>query len=207
MEDVTIPQEQILYGVIPPLDKFSLFAIGVDLAVSEATQSCYTVLTLVGKLEDTFYVIDFKRGRWISNIEKLDMVLEMYQKWHVPGKTYRFVPEKIAYQGSMVGDFNVYLKGTRAKECKTLVCMPNKLDGDKFSHLVSLTGTFARGKIIFNEKVNWAYYTSEFTEFGSVQFNDCVDSLCIALKSLGMKGSLQIPDPDNLYKNTLSSIA
>lgn len=55
--------------------RFDEVCVGIDLSAGKKETSDYTVILLLGRLKNTYWVIDMARGRWSGNIDKMDVLL------------------------------------------------------------------------------------------------------------------------------------
>jgi len=63
MVDATIPR------------RFDEVCVACDLSAGLKETADYTVMMLVGRKGDNYYIIDMARGRWSGNVEKMDVLL------------------------------------------------------------------------------------------------------------------------------------
>lgn len=183
---ISIDPSWIHYGSVP--ETFESLSVGVDLAASLKEKSDFTVLVLIGKSQGRFYVLDMRRSKWISNIDKVDALLELYQEWHEPGIPFNVYLESIAYQASFRGDFISY--AVNQKKIYDINCIPVNVKGDKLMRLRSVTGIFSNKLVYFNQFRNLSTIVYELTNFGSCTYDDCVDSVTLALSGAASRSKL-----------------
>lgn len=183
---ISIEPGWIHYGNIP--ESFDCLTVGVDLAASLKEKSDFTVFILVGKKKDKFYIVDMRRGKWLSNVEKIDVLLELYEEWHEPGIPFNMYLESTAYQASFKGDFITY--AVNQKRIYDINCIPVNVKGDKLMRLRSVTGLFSNLLITFNQFRDLSVVAHELTNFGSTQHDDTVDALTLALNGATSRSRL-----------------
>lgn len=188
LESMGIDPSWIHFGDIP--EEFDSYAVGIDLAASLKTKADFTVFILLGRKGDKFYFIDYRRGKWVGNIEKCDALLSLYEEWSEPGVPFTVFVESVAYQASFKGDFTSYV--VNQKEIYDIHCVPWVMKGDKLAHLLSVTGIYANGGVIYNR---YRFHSkcepiTELTDFGSVAHDDCLDAEVIALQGMGARRKL-----------------
>lgn len=188
LENLGLDPSWIHFGDIP--EEFDNYVVGIDLAASLKTKADYTVLMLLGRKDNQFYFIDYRRGKWQGNIEKCDALLSLYEEWAEPGVPFTVFVEGVAYQSSFKGDFISYV--VNEKEIYDIQCVPWIMKGDKLAHLLSVTGIYANGGVIYNR---YRFHAKsepivEMTDFGSVEKDDCLDASVIALQGSGARRKL-----------------
>lgn len=188
LEEMGLHPDWIQLGEIP--DEFDSFAIGIDLASSLKTKADFTVLMLLGRKDDKFYFLDYRRGKWQGNIAILDALLGLYEEWHEVGVPFNIYVENVAYQASFQGDFTRYI--INEKEIYDIRCVPWKMRGDKLAHLMSVSGLYANGAIAYNR---YKFHKDdeiikELVEFGSTTHDDALDAQVIALQGAGARRRL-----------------
>lgn len=189
VDEMGLDPSWIHLGNIP--SEFDSFAVGIDLASSLKQKADYTVMMLLGRSGDKFYFLDYRRGKWTGNLEKLDALLELYNEWAEPDVPFTVFVESVAYQASFKGDFTTYV--VNEKQFYDIHCVPWIMKGDKLAHLMSVTGSYANGAIIYN-KFRFRKedeVIKELTHFGSMQHDDVLDATCLALQGLGARRKLQ----------------
>lgn len=189
VDELGIDPNWIHLGNIP--FEFESFAVGIDLASSLKEKADYTVMMLVGRQGNKFYFLDYKRGKWTGNLEKLDALLSLYEEWAEPDVPFTVFVESVAYQASFKGDFTTYV--VNDKQLYDIHCVPWIMKGDKLAHLMSVTGAYANGAIIYN-KFRFRRedeVIKEMTHFGSMRHDDSVDATCLALQGMGARRRLQ----------------
>lgn len=185
--DISLDPAWIHYSDIP--ESFDSLAVGIDLAASLKEKADFTVLTLVGKKDDRFYMLDYRRGKWVSNLEKLMQLVELYEEWAEPGTPFTVFPESVAYQASLAGDFVQYVHNQL--HLYEMRCTPFTIKGDKLEKLRSVTGLYANGMVYYNQYKDWGYPIREMTDFGSMQHDDCMDSKVLVLRGLASRRRLE----------------
>lgn len=188
IDELGLNPEWIRFGEIPL--SFDAFAVGIDLASSLKQKADYTVMTLLGKTEGKFYFLDYRRMKVQGNIEKLDALLELYEEWSDPDVPFTVFTESVSYQNSFKGDFTSYI--VNEKQLYDIQCVPWIMKGDKLAHLLSVTGIYANGGVIYNR---YKFHMDsepikELINFGSTQHDDCLDSQIIALQGMGARRKL-----------------
>lgn len=185
-EDVIIKPEWIKYNSIEATGKFTRIAIGVDLAASESEAGDWTVFVVAGSLNGRYYLLDFLKTRAVGNVEKLELVKQLWEKWKDKAELFFLVPETNAYQRSMLGDFKrVFIEQWRIYDVR-VKARPSK--GDKHQRLNGISGIFANGLVTFNELINWRDVVAELT-FQEVDHDDCADATEKALAFLQRRKS------------------
>lgn len=171
-------------------DSFDSYYIGLDLASSLKQKADYTVLMLLGKKGNEYYFIDYRRGKWLGNIEKCDALLSLYDEWAEPGIPFTVFVESVAYQASFKGDFTEYV--VNQKEIFDITCVPAVMKGDKLAHLMSVTGIYANSIVKYNRYVFHPECApvKELTDFGSVPHDDAMDASVLALQGAGARRKL-----------------
>lgn len=171
-------------------NSFDAYYVGLDLASSLKQKADYTVLMLLGKRDNQYYFIDYRRGKWSGNIEKCDALLSLYDEWAEPGIPFTVFAESVAYQASFKGDFTEYV--VNQKEIYDITVVPSTMKGDKLAHLMSVTGIYANGIVKYNRYVFHPECApvKELTDFGSVPHDDAMDASVLALQGAGARRKL-----------------
>lgn len=186
ISDISIDPAWIHYGTPPA--KFDSFGVGIDLASSLREKADYTVMMLVGKKGDEFWMLDYRRGKWVGNLEKCDILLELYDEWYEEDTPFMLFVEEVAYQASFKGDFVSYV--LNEKGINDIQCYPWKMKGDKLAHLLSVTGIYANGLVNYNQFKNMAHPIKEITDFGAMPHDDCLDAKVLALQGMASRRRL-----------------
>jgi len=187
ISDISIDPAWIHYGTPPAT--FDSMAVGVDLASSLREKADYTVFTLVGKKGDHYWVLDYRRGKWVGNMEKCDVLLGLYEEWYDEDTPFLVFVEEVAYQASFKGDFVSYV--LNGKGIQDIQCYPRKMKGDKLAHLLSVTGIYANGLVRYNQFKDLSYPVQEMTNFGAMPHDDCLDSAVLALQGMASRRRLE----------------
>lgn len=188
VSEQSIDPKWIVYEEIPDIEEYEMLAMGLDLSASIKDRADFTVLTLCGRIGSKFYVIDMRRMRSISNIEKLDAIIELWRDWGEP--RIDLFTEDVAYQASLAGDFVHHVVNTN--RIFDITCTPVKPKGDKLARLRANTGLFSNGLVIFNKFANLNRLVYELVNWGSLDHDDGVDSLNLALQGLRSRRRLEI---------------
>lgn len=188
IDELGLNPEWIKFADIPL--SFESLAVGIDLASSLKQRADYTVMTVLGKNEGKFYFLDYRRMKVQGNIQKLDALLELYEEWSEPDVPFNVFVEAVSYQSSFKGDFTSYI--VNEKQLYDIQCIPWIMKGDKLAHLLSVTGIYANGGVLYNK---FTFHKDcepikELTDFGSTQHDDCLDSQIIALQGMGARRKL-----------------
>lgn len=184
----SIHPDWIVKGQIPDIQQFEMIAMGVDLSASRRETADYTVMVMVGKLDDYYYPIDMRAMRSIGNIEKLEAIVDLWEDWGCP--RLEIWAEANAYQKSFSGDFIDYV--VNGKSIYDITCNPVHSKEDKLVGLRGITGLFQNRRIVFNRYADFGRLTSELINWGSTPHDDCVDALVLALKGLRSRRKLEI---------------
>lgn len=194
----------------PPLDiwKYDRLVIGGDLSSSQKERNDFTVFVLVGRIGNTFHVLDMYRGKEIGNITKLDRLIELLEDWGLIepiknawlddgkpkytsiGCPLWFCCEDVAYQSSMAGDFKTHMH--QRHELMDIIYRKSPAKGDKISRLRGITGLFQNGMVEFNQYRSLGPLYSELVGFGTEAHDDTVDALGYALSALRRNTALDI---------------
>jgi len=171
-------------------ESFDCYAVGIDLASSLKQKADFTVMTLIGKLNDKYYVLDYRRGKWNGNLEKCQQLVELYEEWIEPGIPFTVFCEDTSYQSSFQGDFTNYV--VNDLKIYDMQCRGARMKGDKLAHLLSISGIFANGAVAYNR---FRFHIEddmikELTQFGAMPHDDALDSLVLALQGLGSRRKL-----------------
>ena len=203
-----------------PLDisRYDSLAIGIDLSASLKETADYTVFTLCGrydtwneeeqKYDTRIDVIDYRRGRWAGNQDKLDVLLDLLLEWdivtigevldinnnwtEVYQPTDNFVTivcEEVAYQMSMESDFKRYFYDTL--QLYNIAYKGIKTKGkDKLVRLRGVSGLFQNSIVGFNILRDTGIIVEELINFGATQHDDTVDSLVYVLQHLSKRSKI-----------------
>ena len=186
--EISIDPAWIQYGNVPK--RFDSLSIGVDLAASLREKSDFSVFILIGKSKDKFYVLDMRRGKWISNKEKIDSMLELYEEWREDGTPFNLYLESVSYQASFRGDFASY--AVNEKKIYDINCVPVMVKGDKLMRLRGVSGLFANNLVTFNQYKNLSVAVNELINFGSSRHDDCCDALSLCLSNSASRNRLDV---------------
>lgn len=188
VSEQSIDPDWIITGEIPDIDEFDSLVLGLDLSSSIKERADYTVMILGGRLGNKFYIIDMRRMRCIGNIEKLDAIIELWRDWECP--RIDIWTENVAYQGSIAGDFLSYV--INDKGIYDLTCTPVPAKGDKLARLRGVSGLFQNRLVVMNQYAMLGRLRDELINFGSIDHDDCVDSLIYCLQGLRARRKLEV---------------
>lgn len=186
-EDVIIKPEWIKYGAVEDEWKFDRIAVGCDLAASEDNKGDWTVFVIAGVLinqvtnQREYWLLDFVKTRVVGNLEKLEILRDIRQKWHSKAYAMVFVPETNAYQRSMLGDFKRIFVDQWQLDDMRVKATPSR--GDKHERLNGISGIFDNDLVRFNEAVGWRDVVAQLT-FQELDHDDCADATEKALSFL-----------------------
>lgn len=189
-----------------PIDQYATLCVGIDLASTVGIQSDYTVFMLCGSTHTgDYHIIDYVRGKWIGNQEKLGVLMELLYEhgiieeteingkmdWLAGDVPCNIIPELVAYQNSFRGDFNKYAHEDRElyNLISTAVKAPRSTKGQRF---LGVTGMFEAGKVYFNAYKNMSALTSELIGFGALEHDDLVDALVMSLTFLRKRKPISV---------------
>lgn len=188
VSEQSINPSWILTGEIPDVEEMGTLIMGVDLSASEKEKADYTVLILGGRVENRFYILDMRRMRSVGNIEKLDSMIELWKDWGQPRININV--EKVAYQGSIEGDFVSHVVNRHSIYDLTMTPVIPK--GDKLTRLRGVTGLFQNHCVVFNQYAILGRLRDELINFGSIDRDDTVDALVYCLQGLRERKRLEI---------------
>lgn len=198
--ELGISPEMFVKGEVP--DDYDIIGVGIDLSAGMTERNDWTVFTLAGRVEDTVYIIDYRRMRSMGNIEKIEALCELLSDWNLlsMNEDKQFFksdspvviwPEVVAYQKSFEGDLKRIL--FNEWQLYNLSVSPVKgFRGDKLARLRGIMGLFQRKKVIFNKFRDFSCMTDEVINFGHAPHDDCADSLNIVVQGLMKRGGAQI---------------
>lgn len=190
-----------------PINNYVTLAVGIDLASTVGLESDYTVFMLCGTTPSgDYHVIDFVRGKWMGNQEKLTQLMELLYEhgiideyegsgdaldWLPTDNICNIIPELVAYQNSFRGDFNKYAHEDRElyNLVSTAMKAPRSSKGQRF---LGITGMFESGKVYFNAYRNMSALTNELIGFGALDHDDLVDALVYALQFLRKRKPISV---------------
>lgn len=184
--EVSIDPKWIHKG-FPPT-RFDAFAIGGDLSSSLKEKADYTVFVLAGRLGNDFWILDYRRGRWSGNREKIEKLIEIWEEWDCAPMD--LAVESVAYQSSFKGDWLHY--GVKEKNCNNLMYKEPQTRGDKLQRLKGITGLLANGLVKFNNWRDLSRIEWELVNFGAADHDDCADAVVYALQALVGKRPLEM---------------
>lgn len=189
LEELGLKETWITFSEIP--HTFESFAVGIDLASSLKTKADYTVLVLFGLLSGKYYGIDYRRGKWQSNLDICDQLVELWEDWNIPGIPFTVYPESVAYQNSFKGDFQRYV--VNDLQLYEIKCTPSRLKGDKLQHVMSISGIYANDCVRYNKFTfhKNSPMITELTQFGAVPHDDALDATALALHGIGITRRLE----------------
>lgn len=190
LESLGIERGWVQYQELPTA-KFDSFVIGIDLASSLKQKSDYTVMMLMGVLGNKYYFIDYRRGKWMGNMDKLEALIAMIDDWIEEDTQVTVYVESVAYQASFKGDFIEYLH--KDKKLNTIRCIPWRMKGDKLAHIMSVTGLYANNAVFYNKFIfhEDSPPIKEMVEFGTLPNDDCMDASVIALQGVGARRRIE----------------
>lgn len=208
--DTRFKHEWMHHG--PPPRRFDEICLAADLSASQKETADYTVMGLIGRIKDTFCVIDMVRGRWSGNIEKFDMLLFLLienglletsldydldltgkPKWERNPERGDFWLPRGGHYINIYADANSYQLSFQG-DCETtierlglyfLTPWPIKAKpGDKLTKYRSMTGVFQRGKVFFNKYKSLGRIIYELENAGATDHDDCADMMYFGLTGL-----------------------
>ena len=197
ISETSIAPEWIVKGDVPcDIREYDSLCIGMDLSATKKETSDYTAFVLCGRINNKFYVLDIKRGRYPGNQDKLDSLLEMCLDWGIVEEdekeryyssaiTVYLHSEEVAYQASLAADFKRFI--VQKLGIYNLVYKAAKARGDKLSRLRGVTGIFQNLLITFNQFRKMGVLIEELTNFGSCEHDDAADALVYALQLLSAR--------------------
>lgn len=179
--------------------KIDRVVVGIDLSAGTREVNDYSVFVVGAycfnkktKLPE-FYIVDIWRDRLMGNIEKLDALLDLYEKWKHLAPHFECYVESNAYQLSIKGDFDTYILGTKQQYNLSIVTVPSK--SDKLARLRGVTGLFQNGLVFFNHfGSNIGAGIDELVNFGSTDHDDICDAIVLALNGMRERSPLTTLD-------------
>jgi hypothetical protein len=184
-------------------ENYDSICVGVDLSSGLKERNDYTVMLLGGVIDDRVEFIDYRRLRAMGNLEKIDALCELLADWGViledEEKENTYFPtevactakiEAISYQQSFKADAVEVMHNQRALTNIHLSPVTG-WRGDKLTRLRGTFGLFQMGKVGWNRWINWEPFWRELLNFGSVDHDDCPDSMVLCMKGLLGPGRLQ----------------
>ena len=110
--ELGISPELFVKAEVP--DEYDTIGVGIDLSAGMSERNDWTVFTLVGRVDDKVYVIDYRRMRSMGNLDKIEALCELLVEWKLEvndeGQYFStqspvvIWPEVVAYQKSFEGD-------------------------------------------------------------------------------------------------------
>lgn len=191
---------------------YDALALGIDLSSKLKEKNDFTTMFLGGRIGNRFYILDMRRGKWMGNIDKMNVLLEMAVDWGLIDRTdtgeWKFdqpfkkgqfksngIPlyiygEDAQYQASLAGDFTTYMINELG-----LYDFIYRLSGtqgqDLLVHLRGVTGLFQNGLVTWNQYRAMGIAITELENFGAYSHDDCVSGVCHLLRGLRQLARLE----------------
>ncbi|GAA5437559.1 hypothetical protein [Deinococcus aquaticus] len=167
--------EWLTVSTVPPIEQMNLY-MGVDLAISDKTNSDFTVITTVGvdKKTNRIYLLKMHRSRsdFPTTIENIK---SEYQSWHI--KPLKVTVESNAAQ---MATFQMLFRNTH------LPVFPSHTSKGKDIRMQLLAPLFESGKIQLSHGFDSdGIFRNEWASFPSMKVHDdALDSVEIALRPI-----------------------
>ncbi len=156
------------YDEPPPCERVT---IGVDLAISRKTTADYTVIAVVGKHEDKYYILDIARDRYTMQ-ETLDRIRTLAEQYNAS----TIAVEAVGYQ-QVVADELV--------RSTMYAIKPIKPATDKVTRATPLAAKYEQGLIWHPRTAAWLRdYEDELIAFPVGEHDDQVDAVTYAVDAL-----------------------
>lgn len=184
------------------INKYDALVIGLDLSATERETSDYSAFVLAGRIDNHFYLLDARQGRWPGNIDKLNTLLDICMDWEIleqNSKGRYFSPhgvplylhsEEVQYQASLAADFKHFIQNEH--KIYNIIYRGVKAKGTKLARLRGVTGLFQNGLVTFNSFRAMGQLIDQATNFGSTAHDDLVDSMVYALMGLAQRAKLDV---------------
>lgn len=205
-------------GNPPPLEEMDSIVIGSDFSASQKETADFTVFLLIGRKDDTYWILDMRRGRWSGNIDKCNVLVGLLLDWGIvetddpykvdfhrgtftwlvekpkvrqTGFYVTFFAESKSYQVSFQSDYIRHVQGELG--IFNVTCIPLDLKGDKVQKLRGITGLLQRKQVICNKYMrNRKRIRQELVSFGFTKLDDIPDALVLGLTGLGARPPLDV---------------
>lgn len=181
----SISYDWIYRGDIP--FAFDRLIVGCDLASSLKSRADYTCFVLGGKIDNRYYIIDVRYGKWVGNVEKFETIKKLREEW---GR-FDLLVEKVAYQTSFKGDFDMWVGDN---DLEDVYCQGVYLPGDKLQRLSGFKALFERGKIVFNQYRMMGRLLDEICNLGNSEHDDGADAFTLCMSGLTGRRRLDAGD-------------
>lgn len=203
ISETSIDPAWIKRGTTPTdITKFDALALGLDLSATERETSDYSAFVLAGRVDNQFYILDARQGRWAGNIDKLKVLIDICLDWEILeldslGKYFspHGVPlylhsEEVQYQASMAADFRHFM--INEHKIYNIIYKGVKAKGSKLSRLRGVTGLFQSDLVTFNSFRAMGQLIDQATNFGSTDKDDLVDAMIYALMGVSQRAKLDV---------------
>ncbi|HEY9703256.1 MAG TPA: hypothetical protein V6C58_12455 [Allocoleopsis sp.] len=202
---LSIDKNYIKYSFLP--EQFNTLYLGVDLSSSMKERADYTAMVLGGISYDDngdikYYIIDAWQARTIGNIEKLEKIYDMWDKWkHLLKIQHEYIDDIITpvyigglniviesngYQKSIEGDYKMFM--SQQSEYLGWRIIPFQSRADKMERLRSVTGLFENDQVRFNRGGKLGEVITQLTNFGMTSHDDSIDACVMCLKVMRQRG-------------------
>ncbi len=156
------------YDDVPQCDEI---AIGVDLAISRRTTADYTVIAVVGRREDRYYILDIVRDRMTM---------------HTTMTTLQSLAAR--YNASVIGVESVGYQQTIIDELQRTTMLPVravKPSADKITRATPLAAKYEQGLVYHPRNAAWLKtYEDELISFPVGLHDDQIDAVVYAMHML-----------------------
>jgi phage terminase large subunit-like protein len=187
------------------LSQYEYLAIGLDLSSKTKQKNDYTVAVLGGRIGNEFHILDMVRGKWMGNLDKINVIMDMLAEWGIveegvdsdgrkhylpTGTVVKIYGEDVQYQASLAGDWKT--KVIQEWEIYELQYSLSSTYGmDLLAHLRGVSGLFQNQMVHFNCYKNLSALSQELINFGSASHDDCVSAVVHLLRGLRKHNNLQ----------------
>jgi predicted phage terminase large subunit-like protein len=153
------------YDEIPQCERVT---IGVDLAISRKTTADYTVIAVVGKHEDKYYILDIARDRYTMQ-ETLDRIRTLAERYNAS----TIAVEAVGYQQVIADEL---------ARSTMYAIKPIKPATDKVTRATPLASKYEQGLVMHPRSAAWLRaYEDELLAFPVGEHDDQVDAVTYAL--------------------------
>lgn len=195
ISDISLDPNWIKREPVPDdITKYDALVVGLDLSATERERADYTAFVLAGRIDNKFYILDARQGRWGGNISKLQTLLSICLDWEILVQDDRGnytspygIPlylhsEEVQYQASLASDFKHFMQNEH--RIYNVIYRGVKAKGSKLSRLRGVSGLFQSGLVTFNSYRAMGQLIDQLCNFGSMDKDDLVDSCVYALMGL-----------------------